>query len=209
MKKYINTKTIFLIISVLIIIAGAIAIGLKGFEKGVEYKAGTRIEVYIPSLYEKQEVLDMAKQSFETDDILFIEIEKTKQVAGIKIVDYTKEQLDNYINKITEKYNIEEDELEYHEILVPETKISTIIKPYILPILFSTCLILIYIIIKDIKSNNGTKMPLKVLRILVISLGIYFSIIALFRLQFTIYTMPIALAIYMVALVVSTNKKCE
>lgn len=210
MKKYFNIKTIFLAISILVIIAGAITIGVSGFEKSLEYKAGTRIEVYIPEGYEKQEVMDIAKECFKTtDEILFSKIEKVNKVAGIKVTNYTQAQLENYLFKIAEKYEIDAEEMEYYEIVVPETKISTIINPYILPVVLITVLSLIYVIIKNYKSNNKIKMSLKILGILVITLCLYFSIIALFRLQFSIYTMPLALAIYIVTLLIAANKKCE
>lgn len=209
MKKYFNIKTIFLAISILIIISGAITIGISRFEKSLEYKAGTRIEVYIPEGYEQQEVMDIAKECFKTEEILFLKIEKVNKVAGIKVINYTQEQLNYYLNKIAEKYEIEAEEMEYYEIIVPETKINTVINPYILPVVSITILSLIYVIIKNYKSNNKIRISLKVLGILVITLCLYFSIIALFRLQFSIYTMPLAFAIYIVTLLIAVNKKCE
>lgn len=209
MKKYFNLKSIFLIISILIILSGIITMSLFELNKSIEYKAGTRIEVSILKGYEKKDIINIAKECFSTDEILFLEIEKTNQVAGIKIIEYSKEELDNYISKISEKYEINKDDIIYYEISVPETKISTIIKPYILPIIFTTCISLIYVIIKNFRNNKGTKLPLKILEILVISLGLYFSFIALLRLEFCMYTMPFALTIYIVALIASVNRKCE
>ena len=209
MKKYLKFKTILLAISILVIIAGAVALYVAGFEKSIEYKAGTRIEIYIPEGYEKQDIINISKESFETDKILFSEIEKVNKVAGIKVTKYSEEELDTYINKIIEKYEIDKEEVEYYEIIVPETKISTIINPYVLPVILITVLSLIYVIIKNYKSNNKIKIPLKVLGILVITLSIYFSLISIFRLQISIYTMPLALAIYIVTLLIAVNKKCE
>ena len=209
MKKYLNLKTIFLTISILIILAGTITLCVMGFEKSIEYKAGTRIEVYIPEGLEKEEILEIAKETFDTEEILFSEIENLNQVAGIKVTKYSQEQLDAYIDKIVEKYEIDEEETEYYEIIVPETKISTIINPYILPLLLTTVLSLIYVIIKNFKANNKIIMSLKVLGILVITLCVYFSFIAILRLPFSIYTMPLALAIYIVTLLIAVNKKCE
>lgn len=207
MKKYLNIKTILLVISILVIIAGAISIYLNGFEKSIDYKAGTKIEVAIPKGYDKQEIITLAKECFNTDEVLFVEIEKTNQVAGVKVIEYTKEQLKEYIRQISKKYDMDEEKVEYHEVVVPETKITTTIKPYILPLVFTTTLSLIYIIIKNYKSNEGIKMPLNVLKILVITLGLYFSFIALFRLQFGVYTLPFALAIYIVDILFATNKR--
>jgi len=210
MKKYLNKKTILLIISILIIVAGTITLCLLGFEKSIQYKTGTKIEIYIPKGYEKQEIIDIANESFNNSEILFLEIEKTNQVAGIKITEeYSKEQLENYINKISEKYDIDKESMEYHEILIPETKISTLIKPYVLPILLITILSLIYIIIRNLKENNKIKRSLNILKILVITICLYFSAILLLRLQFTIYTMPLASAIYIITLLTAINKKCE
>lgn len=210
MKKYLNIKTIFVIISILIIIAGVITIYVKNFEKSFEYKAGTRIEIYIPNGYEKQDIIDIAKEIFNTDEMIFVEIEKLDQVAGIKLAEYSEEQLEKYLDKVSEKYEIERKKMEYHEVVIPETKIETLVKPYILPILFTTTLSLIYIIIKNIKSSECVKISIRIIVTLTIALGLYFSIIALFRVPVTIYTMPLALAIYLVCLLLGVvNKKCE
>ena len=209
MKKYLNIKTIIFAISIIVIIIGAITLFMTGFEKSLEYKAGKRIEVYIPCGYEKQDIIDLAKESFNTDEILFSEIEKVNQVAGIKLVEYSQEQLDTYINKIVEKYEIDEEEKKYQEVVVPETKISTIINPYILPVLLITVLSLIYVMVKNYRSNSKIKMSLKILGILVITLCVYFSVIAIFKLQFSIYTIPLATAIYIVTLLIAVNPKCE
>lgn len=209
MKKNFRIKTILTVISILFIIAGAVTLCVAGFEKSIEYKAGRRIEIYIPQGYEKDDIINIARESFGTDDILLSRLDNINKVAGIKVAEYSQEQLDTYINKVIEKYNINEDELETNEIIVPETKISTVVNLYILPVLLITVLSLIYIIIRNYKSNNKIKMSLRVLGILVITLCVYFSIIALFRLQFSIYTMPFALAIYIVALLIAVNKICE
>ncbi len=209
MKKYFNIKTILLIISILIILAGIITLCLNDFEKSLEYKEGTRIEVYIPTGYEKEEIMNIAKEVFETDEILFSKIELANQVVGIKVTKYSEEQLDAYLNKIAEKYNIDKEEIEYHEMVVPETRISTVIKPYILPISLITVLSIAYVIIKNFKANNAIKISLKVLGILVITLGVYFSLISILNLQFSIFTMPLATAIYIVTLLIAVNKKCE
>lgn len=209
MKKFLKLKTMLLIISILIIIVGISNIFVAGMEKSIDYKAGTRIEIMIPKGYEKQDIISIAKESFGTDEILFIEVEKTNQVAGIKVLECSDEQFESYKQKISEKYEIEDKEIEYNKISVPETNIITIVKPYILPILFVTTLSLIYIIIKNFKSNNSVKISLRIIGILVITLALYFSIIGLFRLQFSIYTMPLALVIYNVTLILAINKKCE
>ena len=209
MKKYLNIKTILIVISILIILAGAVTVCTKGFEKTIDYKYGTRIEIYIKQGYEKEDIINIAKESFETDEILFSKLDQISKVAGIKVSEYSQEQLDTYINKVFERYEINEEEKEINKVIVPETKISTVVKPYILPVLLITILSLTYIIIRNYKLNNKIKTALEILGILVITLCVYFSIIALFGLSFSIYTMPVATAIYIVTLLIAVNKKCE
>ena len=206
MKKWINKQRIILIVLILIIISGIITLSVSGFEKSSEYVAGTRIEVYIPKGYEKDDILSIAKESFGEKVLSFSEIEKLNQVAGIKVKDHTKEELENFKTKISEKYDLDKDTIELYEVTVPTTNISTVVMPYILPTLLVTILSLIYIWIKNLKSNNALKTSFKVLATITMALTIYFSIIVLFRLPFGIFTMPLALAIYILTLLIAVNK---
>lgn len=205
MKNKLNKKSVALVIFILIIISGIITVGVAGFEKSSDYAKGTRLEVYIPKGYEKQDVINIAKESFENKEISFYEIEKLNQVAGIKVKKYTKDELDNFKTKIAEKYEMDKKEIELHEVSVPTTRISSIVTPYVLPMILVTGLSLIYVGIRNFKSNERLKILLKVLATITIVVGLYFSIIALFRLPFGIYTMPLALAIYVITLLISVN----
>jgi len=205
MKNWLNKQRIILIILILIIISGIITLGVAGFEKSIEYTAGTRIEIYIPMGYEKEEIVEIAKESFNGKEISFVEIEKLNQVAGIKLDNYTEEELKGFKSKILEKYDIDEKNLELYEVNVPETKISTVVEPYVLPIIIVTVLALIYVGIKCLKSRNSLKMSLKLLLTLIIVLATYFSIIALTRLEFGIFTMPVALALYIITLLIAVK----
>lgn len=205
MKKMSKESKIILLLIILFIISGIITLLVAGFEKNAIYAAGTRIEVYIPQGYEKQDILEIAKESFNGKEFAFEEVEKLNQVAGIKINKYTKEELDNFKSKISEKYKIEEDKLEIYEIKLPKTRIRTDIMPYVFPATLVTVLSLIYVLFKSIKSKNAWKNILKIIAILAITLGIYFSILLIFRIPYGSYTMPIALAIYIITLLIAVN----
>lgn len=206
MKKWLNKEKIFLIIIILILLSGVITLYVAGFEKTTEYKAGTRIEIYIPNGYEKQDIINIAKESF-SKKVSFEEIEKLNQVAAIKLQDYTEEELENFKVKIAEKYGIEKDNLELQEIPLPTTRISTDITPYIFPTVLITVLSLIYILFRNLKSENKWKLILNIILTLAVVLGLYFSLILILRIPFGSYTMPLALAIYMTTLMMLVNKK--
>ena len=203
LKKY--GKKIILIILILFVLTGIIILGTIGFEKSITYEAGTRIEVYLPKGYDKQDIQNIAKESFKNTNFSIEEIEKLNQVVGIKIKDYTQEQLDTFKKNITEKYEIEEDKLELYEISIPATRITNIVVPYVFPALVITVLSLVYVALRNIKQKDKWKLLLKIVSILVLTLGIYFSIILIFRLPFGIYTMPLAIFIYFTTLMILTN----
>ena len=140
MKNVSKKNLICLLVILLISIAGIAVLLILGFEKSILYQAGTRIEIYIPKGYEKQDILNIAKESFEGEKISFAKAEKLDQVATIKLKEYTEEELDKFKSKICEKYDIDKEKLELYEILTPAVKVSTIVKPYVAPILLVTIL---------------------------------------------------------------------
>lgn len=204
--KYIFEKNkIILIILTVLIVAGLITMFVTGFEKSIEYQAGTRIEVYIPQGYEKQDIINIADESFSAKEIGFKEVEKLNQVAGIKIKEYTTEELETFKTKISEKYDIDEKELEVYEIAIPTTRIRTAVEPYVFPVILVTVLSLIYVLFRNLKSENKWKIILKIVLTLAITLGIYFSLILILQLPFADYTMPLALGIYIITLIILVN----
>lgn len=205
MKNISKKNKIILLLIVLLIVAGTITLFVAGFEKTAEYQAGTRIEVYIPRGYEKQDVINIAKESFVGKKFTFEEVEKLDQVASIKIIDYSEEELNKFKTSICEKYEIEEDALELHEIAIPTIRISTAVTPYVFPVVLVTVLSLIYVLFRNLKSENKWKIVLKIVLVLAFVLGTYFSLILVLRLPFGSYTMPLALAIYIITLMISVN----
>lgn len=205
MKYILKKNNLILLVLIVFILAGLITMFVTGFNKSSEYQAGTRIEVYIPQGYEKQDVIDIANESFNGKKINFEKMEKLNQVAGIKVKEYSSEELDVFKTKISEKYNIDKDKLQIYEIEIPATRISTAIEPYILPVILVTVISLIYVLFRNLKSEQKWKIILKIVLTLSIVLGLYFSIVLICRLPFADYTMPLALAIYIITLLILVN----
>ena len=64
MKNLLKKNNLILLLIILFIISGIITLLVAGFEKTTTYEAGTRIEVYIPKGYEKQDIVNIANESF-------------------------------------------------------------------------------------------------------------------------------------------------
>ena len=199
-----NKKTIAILV-VLIILAGIIMVFTKGFNKDISYQKATRIEVNIPKGYEKDDIKQIAEETFGNKNIQVQDIEKTNQVVSLRIKDYTEDELNNFKTKISEKYGIEQDKLTVEEIKIPGTRMLTLVTPYMFSLGLATVLSIIYIGLRNIK-KEPLKKVLKVILGLIAALGVYFSIIAIARIPVNEYTMPIALTVYVVALLIIVGK---
>lgn len=206
MKKITENKKILIIAILIIIVAGIIFLAVKGFNKGIIYDSATRIECYIPSGYEKADIENITNETFSNKNVTVQDIEKLNQIVSIKIKDYSEEELENFKTKISEKYGIDKDKLEIYEIKVPTTRISTIVKPYVLPVSIVTVLSLVYIALRNIKSKEAVKKVIKVALTLVLVAGIYFSILVIAQIPINEYTMPIALMLYVLTLLIEVIK---
>ena len=207
MEKITKKEKIIFSLVILIIIAGIIILCINGFNKSASFASGTRIEAYIPNGYEAEDIIAIAKESFNSaKKISFDKVEKLNQVAGIKIDNYTEDELTNFKNKLMEKYSIEEDKLEIYEIDIPTVRISTTVKPYIFPIILITVLSLVYLLLRNLKRENLIVYIAKIILSLIAVLGLYFSIIVISRIPFGVYTMPGALALYIATLLISIEK---
>ena len=77
--------------------------------------------------------------------------------------------------------------------------------PYVIPNIITKLVALVYIFIKNLKTDNKLKNVLGMLLSLVVVEGLYFSLIAIIRIPFGILTMPIALALFIITLLVQPN----
>ena len=200
-----KNKKIIAILVVLIILVGIIMVFTKGFNKDISYQKATRIEVSIPKGYEKDDIKQIAEEVFSDKNIQMQDIEKTNQVVSVRIKDYTEEELNNFKTIISEKYGIEQDKLTVEEVKIPGTKMLTLVTPYLFSLGLVTVLTIIYICLKNIK-KEPLKKVLKTIFGLIASVGLYFSIIAIARIPVNEYTMPLALTVYVAALLIAVGK---
>lgn len=206
MKNRSKSKKVALIIIALILIAGIIMLFAKGFQKDINYQSATRIEFYIPQGYEKTDIQQIVSEVFSDKNLQIQEVEKLNQIVSIRIKNYNAEELETFKTKIAEKYGIEKDNLDLHEVPIPSTKISTIVSPYIIPVSLVTILSIVYVAIKNIKEKDMGKKVVKILINLIIVAGLYFSIILITQMPVNQYTMPIALALYVATLLITVIK---
>lgn len=204
MKQLLNNKNkIIYGIALLVIIIGLIVTFTKGFTKSLEYGNSQKIEIYIGKEFDINDIKSMTDEVFEGQQVSIKKVELFEDMVSISAKEISQEQKDAMIEKIKEKYSLQDVATEI--VTVSGIKLSDIVKRYAFPIAISFAIILVYTIIVLFKLNV-LKVFCKLILNTCIAEGVYFSILAITRLPICRLTMPIALIIYVITIFIMMCK---
>ena len=199
MKQLLAKSKIMCAIIILIIIIGAAVIGTKGFNFDIRNMASQEIKLYIGKKFEIEEIKPITNEVFGKEEVSIQKVEAYEDEISITAREITDEQKTNIVDKVNEKYETELKAEDININNIPHTKFRDIVKPYIIPLIISTVIILIYIGIRFYKLGV-IKTILKVGGIEVLAELILFALIAITRFPIGRYTLPIVLFIYLVTM---------
>ena len=201
-----NKKIIYGILA-LIVLVGAVFVVTIGLKLDMKNDANTKIYVYIGKEFDNNDIEQIAKETFETDTAIVQKVEIYNEMALITIKEQNTENINEKIeslnSKINEKYGLENKTEDI--VIKNETKINmySVIKPYILPMLISLIVILVYSSIIYRKLGILKNIIIYVLTVIGSQL-LYASILVITRLPFNMFIIPIGLIIYAITIVVVT-----
>ena len=201
-----NKKIIYGILA-LIVLVGAVLVVTIGLRLDMKNDANTKIYVYIGKEFDNNDIEQIAKETFETDTAIVQKVEIYNEMALITIKEQNTENINEKIeslnSKINEKYGLENKTEDI--VIKNETKINmySVIKPYILPMLISLIVILVYSSIIYRKLGILKNIIIYVLTVIGSQL-LYASILVITRLPFNMFIIPIGLIIYAITIVVVT-----
>ncbi len=202
MKELLKNKKMIYIAIALIIIIGIISIFVLRLNFTLMYSQHTRINVFLGKNYDLQEIKQISQEVFGNEEIIYQEIETFHDSIAITVKQATEEQITNLDTKLKEKYEIssEEEILQVNE--VGHLRGRDIVKPYIIPMIISTLIVLAYVGIRYL--NLGILKTIFTLFLrLIISESLLLSIIAVCRIPIGIYTMPVAILLYFLVIIYS------
>ena len=205
MKKIFNNpkfKTAAYGLLIVIFIAAVIVTIVKGINVGIYYAEGTTIKFTVSG--EDVSVKDIkyiADEIWDNQYVLIEKVELFNDSISIKVNDFKDEDVQTLCDKLNEKYGkelkIEENFYTEH---ISNVRLRSLILPYIMPLGISLLLILGYYAIRF----KGTKEMIGLIKYLVIFEGLLYSSLAICRIPFGIFTMPVALIIYLGVVVIYT-----
>lgn len=199
-------KKIIYAILACIIVAGAIITLTMGLKADIIYSKNVEIDIYIGKQVELKEIEALAKEVFPNEKIKIQMIELFNDMVSIKMADKTDEELKGPIEqlntKINEKYGTE-NKVETNVTIVhnPKVRLSSILKPYIAPVVISVVLILVYVAIRYKKLGIVSTIANYLIYTVAVQ-AVYLSILAITRFPINRLVVPIGLALYVTTVTV-------
>lgn len=199
MNKIGKNKTLLIAIIGIIIIAGIIVIATVGFNFELKYQKTQQIQFNLKKEFEISDIKQITDEVFGKEQVIIQKVEIYEDSVVITTKQITDEQKTNLVTKINEKYGTEysAEEITIRELI--NTRGRDIIKPYIVPFIISTAIILLYMAIRYRKLGS-TKCVLKTIGTLILTQVILFSLIAIIRIPIGRLTIPMVLAVYLLTL---------
>lgn len=189
-----KNKIIYIVLAALLLVAIIIS-AVKGLRVGLIYGEGTELSFSLADKdVSEEEIKEIAKQVFPNNKVIVQRIEYFTNSALVKVNkgDVSKEEIDNYRNKINEKYgeNLEDGSIEVNH--VQNVKLRTIVEPYVGPLGLSLLVILGYFAVR----YKGTKEMLSLIKFLAIFEALLFCVYAICRVPVNGVAMPLFTLIF-------------
>jgi hypothetical protein len=199
-----KNKLLYILIAI-VIIAGIVVGYTAKFKFSLAYDDSIRVEMYIGKDYTKADVEAIAKEAFGTKEVLIQKIEFFNDSVAITVRESNDEKLNNLVAKVNEKYGTTLAKEDLTVVDVPHYRGRDIMSNYIVPIVISAVLIIVYSIIRFRKIELA-KVVAKLLIWPIIVEALYLSILAIARIPISYYTLPLGIILAVLTLTIITYK---
>lgn len=199
MKQLTAKSKIICAVIILVIIIGAIVVYAKGFNFDLKYQQSKMMEIYIGKEFNIEDVKAITKEVFGNAPVLLQNVEVYEDTVAITTKEITDEQKTSIVEKMNEKYSLELKAEDITIESIPHTKLSDIMKPYLIPVVIATLVILLYMGTRYYKLGL-IRAILETGLIAVIAQALLFSLMAIVRFPIGRYTIPLMLFVYLVSM---------
>lgn len=140
-------KKIIKILLVCLFIAGIIVIATIGFNVGTKYSENTQIGINIGKEFDINDIKAITDEVFGNQRVLIQKVEMYQDMVQINVEEASEEQIADLNTKINEKFGIENAITDVEVTHNANLKLKSIVKPYLVPMLIVTILVILYTII--------------------------------------------------------------
>lgn len=202
-------KKVFYAILICVIIAGAIVIATMGLKTDITYSKNLRLDIYLGKEYTREDIEQVAKEVFGNERMQLQQVEYYGDMFTITLPQEVEEldsKIEQLTNKLNEKLGLEVKKENIAKVYQPHIRLSSVLKPYLVPLAISMIVILAYVMIRFRKIGVWKTLAFYVLTVLASEL-LYLSILAICRVPINRLVTPIGLAIYVIVITVVTAKQ--
>lgn len=187
-----------------IIVIGAIITFTIGLNVDIIYSKNVEIDIYIGKVVDLNEIKQIAKEVFPNERMIIQKIELFNDMVSITMKDKSDEELQGQLEqintKINEKYGTEnkaeEDITIVHN---PKIRLSSILKPYIMPVAISMVIIMIFVGIRY-KKFGMFKTAMSYAGYTALVELTYLGLLAITRFPINRFVAPIGLVLYIITI---------
>lgn len=199
-----STKILIALIAV-ILIAGTIVIFAKGLSFDMKYQEHYRVEVNLGKEFNKKDIKQITNEVFGKQKVNIQAIEVYKDAVSITTTQITDEQKTDLIAKLNEKYETKIEASNIQIEYMPHIRGREILKPYVIPFIITTIIILAYFAIRYVKLNS-LKVLVQSTCIIILAQLILLGIMAITRMPIGIFTIPFVLIVYIISTYICVEK---
>ncbi len=196
-------KIVYAVLAVIIVI-GIIVIATVGFNVDVIYSNHREIKVYVGKDYNIDEVKQIVNEVIPEEKVVINKVEKFNDSFIIKVNKISDEQLESLKQKISEKYEISEENRDnmITDSYIGSFRIRDLIRPYVQPIIISTVVILVYMGVRY-KKLGIAKVIIQEIIVLVMVMALLLSVIAITRCPVNRAFIPAGLTVYVLTIIIT------
>ena len=201
-----STKNkILYIIAILVIIAGIVVWKLKGFNLELQYSTRDQLNLNNNTAINTDEVRQIVSETLGNTGFIIQEIETFGNSVSIVAKDITDEQKSQIIQKFNEKNGTELKTEEIQINSIPFTRVKDVIRPYVIPGIIITLIILGYFYIRFSGLDKRKIIAKTIIYVIGFELLLY-SIIAITRIPFGRVAVASGIALYAIVITWLTSK---
>lgn len=203
--KLSGSKKIILLGIILLIIAGIVVVALKGVKVSLALQQHEEINIYVGKPTELKDIKQICKEVFGDKRFTIRNIDVFKDAYAINIESYTNEEKQALLTKVNEKMGVQLTEADISEKTLSNIRVRDIVKPYLKPVLISTILMIVYIIIR-FRNEKVVSLLGKIFGIVILTEAVIFSIVAIARIPVSATMINLMAVIAIIELCLYINK---
>ena len=200
-----KAKKISLLVSIAVILVGAVMFAIMGFNYDLSYGTAKRIVVPMKDDFAIEDYKSFAKEIYGEAKVEVISV--FKEGVSIKVKETSDEQLDKLVSKVNEKYNYEYTKEDLKVTELPKVEVFDIVKQAIVPVATTLLVSLLYMIIRYRKVGI-LHIILNLLIPVILTELVVLAIYLIVRIPVTNILLPVLLTAYAISLIYSV-KQCE